>query len=201
MADQPPSPVSPKEPSHATAAETIPEPNNTSAAPSLSSAEHNNEKRPAQASTALDLDRVGETDGYVLDEAKLREKFGLAPDVPLKKSARGDVLIPQPTDDPEDPLNWSRWKKAAILLVIGVNAATSDYSAATGASALIPQAQHWRIDPNKVNHATAGMTFMCKCLSPCIEAPARLSGRLLFYLGNLKNCTNRDLQWALVACE
>ena len=100
---------------------------------------------------------MAETSGYVLDEAKLREKFGLAPDVPLKKSRKGDVLIPQPTDDAEDPLNWSRWKKAAILVVIGVNAATSDYSAATGASALIPQAQHWHISPNKVNHATAGM--------------------------------------------
>ena len=21
------------------------------------------------------------------------------------------VLVPQPTDDPEDPLNWSKWRK------------------------------------------------------------------------------------------
>lgn len=37
---------------------------------------------------------------------------------------------------------------------------TSDYSAATGASALLAQAEEWHISPNTVNHATAGNTFM-----------------------------------------
>ena len=155
MADEPTSRVSSTDVPHTTAAETLPEAER-STAPSLSSAEHNNEKGGPQATTTLDLDRIGESDGYLLDEAAIREKYKLAPNVPLKKSTNGKVLIPQPTEDPEDPLNWSRWKKALILLVIGVNAATSDYSAATGASALIPQAQHWRINPNKVNHATYG---------------------------------------------
>ena len=139
-------------------AKATPDLERSSPAASLSSGEqHHNEKHVARVNATIDLDRVAETgDGYVLDEAVLRSRLGLAADVSLKKSAKGEVLIPQPSDDPEDPLNWSRWKKAGILLVIGVNAATSDYSAATGASALIPQAQHWRINPNEVNHATAG---------------------------------------------
>lgn len=121
--------------------------------PSVSSAE--NEKPAAQVNT-VDLDRVGETEGYLLDEAKLREKLGLAPNVVLKKSQSGVLLIPQPTEDPEDPLNWPRWKKTLILIVIAVNACTADYSAATGGSALLPQAEEWHISPDEVNHATAG---------------------------------------------
>jgi MFS family permease len=129
--------------------------------PSVSSGDVSNEKAPkVTTASAVDLEKPAEKEGYVLDEARLRERFGLAPDVPLKKSPKGDVLIPQPTDDPEDPLNWSRVKKAATLLVIGWTAAMSDYSAATGGSALLAQAETWHISPNEVNHATAGMTFM-----------------------------------------
>lgn len=164
MADENHTPTSPKDVSQATATETA-HPTQpatvdgpASERPSLSSGDNTaNEKGTAHTAATLDLDRIGETEGYVLDEDRLREKFGIAAGVPLKKSKEGIVLIPQPTDDPEDPLNWSRLKKAAILLVIGLSAATSDYSAATGASALLPQAQHWRISPNEINHATAGM--------------------------------------------
>lgn len=127
--------------------------NATSSPPSLSSGDA---EKPRLNAAAVDLDRIGETQGYVLDEARLRQQYGLEPDVPLKKSKKGVVLIPQPTDDPEDPLNWPGWKKGLILLVLAVNACTSDYSAATGASALIPQAQEWHVSPDEVNHATAG---------------------------------------------
>ncbi|KAL2415722.1 hypothetical protein ABEF95_004306 [Exophiala dermatitidis] len=134
-------------------------PNVTSASrpPSTSSGEG---EKPLAAPANVDLDRIGEAQGYVLDEAQLRKQYGLAPNVPLKKSKKGVVLIPQPTNDPEDPLNWPAWKKGLILLVLAVNACTADYSAATGASALIPQAQEWHISPDEVNHATAGNTFM-----------------------------------------
>jgi hypothetical protein len=131
---------------------------------SSGSAETENEKTAGVAkpatTTTFDLDRVGETEGYLLDEAKLKEKLGLSPDVELKKSSKGVVLIPQPTDDPQDPLNWPRWKKIAIMVVIAANACTADYSAATGGSALIPQATEWHISPNTVNHATAGYVLL-----------------------------------------
>ena len=136
-----------------------PEPNATTASlhsslPSGDAEDH--AEKGAPQPTTVDLDRVGETEGYILDEATLKAKLGLAHDAVLKKSKKGIVLIPQPSEDPEDPLNWPQWKKAVILLVIAVNACTADYSAATGASALLPQAQDWHITPNEVNHATAG---------------------------------------------
>ncbi|KAG0646929.1 putative MFS-type transporter [Hyphodiscus hymeniophilus] len=33
------------------------------------------------------------------------------------------ILVPQPSDSPNDPLNWSVWKKDAILLIVGLSAA------------------------------------------------------------------------------
>lgn len=89
----------------------------------------------------IDLDRVGEKEGYVLDEAQLKAKLGLAANTQLKTAKDGrTVLIPQPTDDRDDPLNWPTWKKSVILAIISVTACTPDYSNATGAVALLPQA-------------------------------------------------------------
>jgi hypothetical protein len=50
------------------------------------------------------------------------------------------VLIPQPSDDPRDPLNWSPFKKHVILLIISFAAFLPDYGSAVGAVTLIPQA-------------------------------------------------------------
>ena len=91
----------------------------------------------------IDLDKIGEQDGYVLDEAQLKARLGLAVDAQLKTAKDGrTVLIPQPSDDPEDPLNWPEWKKNMILVVIAIAACTPDYGNATGAVALLPQAQY-----------------------------------------------------------
>lgn len=58
------------------------------------------------------------------------------------KTAKGGhtILIPQPSDDPQDPLNWSTVKKHAILFIISFAAFLPDYGSATGAVTLIPQA-------------------------------------------------------------
>lgn len=136
--------------------DAVPKPPSPSSQPSVSSAEATTAEKSNTNVAALDLERVGETQGYILDEAQLKGKLGLAPDAVLKKGKNDVVLIPQPSDDPEDPLNWSPTKKALILVVLAVVACTADYSAATGGSALLPQAQEWRISPDEVNHATAG---------------------------------------------
>jgi hypothetical protein len=89
----------------------------------------------------LDLDHIGETQGYVLDEAILRRQLGLSPDAKLKTAKDGKtLLIPQPSDDPRDPLNWPAWRKHITLLVICIAGAMGDYGSATGAIALLPQA-------------------------------------------------------------
>lgn len=50
------------------------------------------------------------------------------------------ILIPQPSEDPLDPLNWSPVKKHIILFIISFAAFLPDYGSATGAVTLIPQA-------------------------------------------------------------
>ncbi|KAL8690393.1 MAG: hypothetical protein Q9218_004155 [Villophora microphyllina] len=58
----------------------------------------------------------------------------------LKTSHDGHILYPQPSEDPNDPLNWSWGKKHLILLVISATSFLADYGSATGAVTLIPQA-------------------------------------------------------------
>lgn len=50
------------------------------------------------------------------------------------------VLIPQPSDSPQDTLNLSKAKKHVVLLVVSFAALLPDYGSATGAVTLIPQA-------------------------------------------------------------
>lgn len=50
----------------------------------------------------VDLDRLGEENGYVLDEATLKQRLGLPDDAVLKKAKDGKtVLIPQPRWAPD----------------------------------------------------------------------------------------------------
>ncbi|KAI6367849.1 hypothetical protein MCOR25_004812 [Pyricularia grisea] len=50
-------------------------------------------------------------------------------DVPreLLKKGKGRykdvILVPQPTDSPNDPLNWPQWKKEVVLLIVAMSAA------------------------------------------------------------------------------
>jgi hypothetical protein len=103
----------------------------------------------------VDLDRLGELEGYVLDA-----QAGDASTRHLKTTKDGKtILIPQPSDDPNDPLNWSQTKKNIILGVVSFTgmlirstapidiqklnndaALLPDYGSATGAVTLIPQA-------------------------------------------------------------
>jgi len=72
-------------------------------------------------------------DGYVVDADAYD-------DAHLKKTPDGRIaLIPQPSDSPEDPLNWSQSKKALTLGIIAFIAFLPDYTAGTGIVTLIPQ--------------------------------------------------------------
>lgn len=82
------------------------------------------------------LHEYREEEGYVVDVDSEDADAG------LKVAKDGHTrLIPQPSDDPNDPLNWSWWKKHIILLVISWTAFTPDYGSAAGAAVLITQAQ------------------------------------------------------------
>ena len=63
------------------------------------------------------------------------------------------VLVPQPSDNPNDPLNFSQTKKNLILLVISISAFMGDFQAGAAIPCIIPQAVEWRLSPTHVNYA------------------------------------------------
>ncbi|KPM42937.1 hypothetical protein AK830_g3620 [Neonectria ditissima] len=65
------------------------------------------------------------------------------------------VLLPQPTDDPADPLNWPSWKKHAILLTIAWGAFCADFTSAAGSATIIVQAMEWHESVNKINETNS----------------------------------------------
>ena len=87
-------------------------------------------------SKAIDPERLGEQEGYVLD-GRLAQQEGLKTTVDGKT-----VLIPQPSDSLNDPLNWSSFKKHLILFIISAAAFVPDYGSATGAVTLIQQSTY-----------------------------------------------------------
>lgn len=75
-----------------------------------------------------------ENDGHVLDASAIRAPSSSAQGAYLKTAHDGHtLLIPQPSDDPNDPLNWSSFKKHLFLFIIAITAFLPDYGSSTGA--------------------------------------------------------------------
>lgn len=88
--------------------------------------------RNEKLAPTVDLEELGEKEGYVLDAS-----LGGA-NLKTTKDGR-TILIPQPSEDPNDPLNWSWFKKHLFLIIIGATSFLPDYGSAVGAVTLIPQ--------------------------------------------------------------
>lgn len=87
--------------------------------------------------TPVNLDAVGDDVGRVrvLDVVQL----GTGGEE-VKTTADGHtVLIPQPSTDPNDPLNWPPLKKHVTLFVVSVVAFMPDFGSSMGVVALLPQ--------------------------------------------------------------
>lgn len=83
----------------------------------------------------LDAPAVGDDVGRVLDVHQFR-----AGSEDLKTAADGQtVLVPQPSTDPNDPLNWHPLKKHVTLFVISVVAFMPDFASSIGVVTLLPQ--------------------------------------------------------------
>lgn len=92
-------------------------------------------EKPGQK-PSVEVNEIQEAlDGYVLDPK-------LYPDnaAGLKTTPDGRyVLIPQPSESSNDPLNWSPSKKALTLVIIAFIAALADYTGGTAIITVIPQ--------------------------------------------------------------
>lgn len=116
----------------------------------------------ATRSQADALHEHNEDEGYILrkDGGESGDGDGPGPGPGPKLAPNGlTILIPQPSDDADDPVNWPWRKKHLCLLVVALAAFLPDFGSATGAVTLIPQAQQWRISEDTVNHSQAGNVF------------------------------------------
>jgi hypothetical protein len=95
------------------------------------------ETRPPRRNEAV-LHEFAESEGYVLEDSG--EEGGAGAGVKLAKDGH-TRLIPQPSDDPNDPLNWSWRKKHLMLVIVSLTALLPDYGSATGAVTLQVQAE------------------------------------------------------------
>lgn len=76
-------------------------------------------------------------EGYVVDPSRYPDNAA-----GLKTSADGFVLIPQPLDTDDDPLNWSPRRKWLIVAIIAYIAALADYTGGTAIITVIPQSMY-----------------------------------------------------------
>lgn len=86
-----------------------------------------------------------EKSGYILESSALESGDTSSS---LKTARDGHtLLIPQPTSDPNDPLNWSPVKKHLFLLIIAITAFLPDYGSSTGAITNLVQPEYVRAFP------------------------------------------------------
>ncbi|ERS98813.1 Major Facilitator Superfamily protein [Sporothrix schenckii 1099-18] len=135
------------------AAPAAPSPVDVEAAQAVADKEKS-QKQHREATT--NLHEYAESEGYVIDASDDGDASAA-----LKRAPDGrTILIPQPSDDPKDPLNWSWTTKHITLLIIACTAFLPDYGSATGAVTLIAQAEEWDMTQDEVNHSQAGNVFM-----------------------------------------
>ncbi|KAK8034658.1 hypothetical protein PG993_009653 [Apiospora rasikravindrae] len=125
--------------------------------PAATHLDHTDE-RMSSPGTRGDIHEYEENEGYdvgvdVEDDAVGGRAVKLAKDGHTR-------LIPQPSSDAHDPLNWSWRKKHIILFIVAFSALLPDYGSATGAVTLLPQSKEWNMTEDEVNHSQVGNVFM-----------------------------------------
>jgi MFS family permease len=78
----------------------------------------------------------------------------------VKTTKDGIVLIPQPSDDPNDPLNWSWLKKHAVFIALLPGCLFTDGVITWGSTLFEAQAQDWHMSVPAVANSISGAIFM-----------------------------------------
>ncbi|KAF5589020.1 major facilitator superfamily transporter [Fusarium subglutinans] len=79
---------------------------------------------------------------------------------------RDIVLVPTPSDDPDDPLNWSRWRKTLLMTTLCVYCLAVGIASAAIYSVLVPISAATGLTVGDLNYGTGYMflTFGWGCL-------------------------------------
>ncbi|KAJ6010876.1 hypothetical protein N7451_002288 [Penicillium sp. IBT 35674x] len=111
---------------------------------------------PYEKPESLGVDEETEAlEGYVVDPSRYANNAAR-----LKTSSDGRfVLIPQPLDSPNDPLNWTEGKKRWIVAVIAFIALLADYTGGSAIITVLPQSMQWGLSQATVQTAVVGNLF------------------------------------------
>lgn len=100
----------------------------------------------------------------------------------LKTNAQGIILMPQPTDSPNDPLNWSKWRKSWHFLLLSFLTALTAATANDAGAAQESLHDFYGISYDSMNTG-AGVLFLFIGWSCIFFAPASsLYGRRITYI-------------------
>jgi hypothetical protein len=113
-------------------------------------AANQNEKTPTSHHVPTSpREEVDSTDGpyIVKNDVVIQEgEDGRSPTSQLKTTSDGAiVLIPQPSDDPNDPLNWSSMKKHLVFLSLLPGCFLTDWVITWGSTLFEAQAADWKV--------------------------------------------------------
>ncbi|KAF4302307.1 mfs transporter [Botryosphaeria dothidea] len=103
--------------------------------------------------TSFAREESGGGDIQVLANASVLANVKTTPDGKI-------ILLPQPSDDPEDPLNWSWKKKHLVFGALMLPAFLTDFGITYGAVTFEKQAETWNMSVAAVSNSISGALFM-----------------------------------------
>ncbi|KAI9706212.1 MAG: hypothetical protein M1820_004973 [Bogoriella megaspora] len=102
-----------------------------------------------------------------------------------KVDSNGILLAPQPTNDPEDPLNWPSWRKQTALVQVSLISFLSLFSASLIVPTFVPLGKYLHRDLTDVAYVVSIFTAVTS-ISPLIWNPiSNVYGRRPVYIMNL----------------
>lgn len=118
-------------------------------------------EKPAVAHTVSEpienLHEYNESEGYVIDAEYRSDGNKLAADGHTR-------LIPQPSDDPNDPLNWSWTRKHIVLFIVSFAALLPDVSVSLPQKFRVRKRAIYNLEPRYIVRSFP--VFLSRCFSP-----------------------------------
>jgi hypothetical protein len=124
-------------------------------------AEPTESKRQSRIVTTEELD--GGIGIYLVKQTEKAVEEGASEELPpnLKTTKDGTiVLIPQPSDDPDDPLNWSWMKKHLVFASLLPGCFLTDWVITWGTTLFVAQVPTFHMPPPDIAHSISGAIFM-----------------------------------------
>ncbi|KAI0826479.1 MFS general substrate transporter [Irpex lacteus] len=115
-----------------------------------------------ESSSTIDLFSYHETNAgrLVIDPAEAKIEFGEEIAEKLKLTEDGSIVLwPQPRDDPEDPQNWSDFRKNIQLLIVTLAAIIPDFDSGIGIADIFALSVQYNTTTGVINNLTSNWSI------------------------------------------